>query len=96
MRWRFATRNRIQLRDRLGGGEDRQTYGEIFRDVILYETDVSGVTGASAILVNLVLVAVGVCKGSLWDEAGRGGEGRSERDEGDEEKGDFSEHGQYR
>ena len=32
------------------------TYGEVFGDVLLHETDVSSVTWASSLLVSLVLV----------------------------------------
>ena len=42
------------------------TYGEVLWYVVLYETDISGVSWASAVLVNLVLVA-------LADWAGLGG-----------------------
>ena len=41
------------------------TYGEVLWYVVLDETDVSGVSGASALLVHLVLVAV-----SDWDGLG--------------------------
>jgi hypothetical protein len=68
------------------------TYGEVLGDIVLDETDISGVTGASSLLVSLVLVArVGVKERSCG-EARCGGEGRSECDKSHEEEDNFSEH----
>jgi hypothetical protein len=36
-----------------------KTYGEIFGDILLYETNISGISRASAVLVNFVFITVG-------------------------------------
>ena len=68
------------------------TYGEVLGDIVLDETDISSVTGASSLLVSLVLVASGGSEGSSGGETSDRGECRCERDESHEEEDDFGEH----
>jgi hypothetical protein len=69
------------------------TYGEVLWDVLLDETDVSCVTGASSFLVSLVLVTgIDVSKvGSSCESAGRR-EGGCKSNDGQEDDSDFGEH----
>ena len=69
-----------------------QTYGEVLGDIVLHETDVSSVSRASSVLVDLVIVTVGGGEGRSGGEARGRGEGRSESHKGHEEKDDFGEH----
>ena len=68
-----------------------QTYGEVLGDIVLHETDISSVSGASSVLVDLVIVTGGG-EGRSGGEARGRGEGRSESHKGHEEKDDFGEH----
>ena len=69
------------------------TYREVLGDIGLHETDISSVTGASSLLVSLVLVArVCVRERRSRCEARSWGERRGESNEGHEEEDDFGEH----
>jgi hypothetical protein len=71
----------------------KMTYGEVLGDIVLDETDISCVTGASSLLVSLVLVTHTLGgEESSRGEARSGSEGRGESDKGHEEEDDFSEH----
>ena len=69
------------------------TYRKVLGDIGLHETDISSVTGASSLLVSLVLVArVCVRERRSRREARSWGERRGESNEGHEEEDDFGEH----
>ena len=68
-------------------------YREVLWYVVLHERDVSGVTGASSLLVSLVLVTgVGVGKARSSRETAGRREGGCEGNDGQEDDGDFGEH----
>ena len=71
----------------------RCDYREVLWYVVLHERDVSGVTGASSLLVSLVLVTgVGVGKARSSRETAGRREGGCEGNDGQEDDGDFGEH----
>ena len=74
------------------GGALVWTYGEVLGDVVLDETDISGVSRAFSLLVSLVLVTLTGGKERSGGEARSGREGGSESHKGDEEKDYFGEH----
>jgi hypothetical protein len=96
--WRFQTRSNRQTATMNFASMQFEriifpTYREVLGDIGLHETDISSVTGASSLLVSLVLVArVCVRERRSRREARSWGERRGESNEGHEEEDNFGEH----